>query len=142
LTAPKGLAIDGSGNLFIADSGNSRIVVVGPTGSGSVLSTGAVSLNAPQGLANRRSRKHLHCRYGEQPDRGSACNWNSCGVRDHRLEFAIHVKFPEGLSGGCVGKSLYRGCGEQQNREGDVWRGGIDLGDHGHNPDHSDRGGG
>lgn len=51
LTAPKALAVDGAGNLFIADSGNSRIVEVNSSGSGSIVSTGSVSLSAPQGLA-------------------------------------------------------------------------------------------
>jgi sugar lactone lactonase YvrE len=46
-----GIAIDGAGNLYIADTSNSRVVKVSSTGAGSVISTGSVTLIAPQGVA-------------------------------------------------------------------------------------------
>ena len=51
LISPCGLAMDSSGNLYIADTGNSRIVEVSPSGAGSVISTSSITLNAPQGVA-------------------------------------------------------------------------------------------
>ena len=52
LNLPVGLAVDTSGNLYIADSGNNRIVQVAPGGGGSALSiTGLSPLSFPTGLA-------------------------------------------------------------------------------------------
>jgi len=51
LKAAHHLVVDSSGNLYIADTGNNRIVKVIPSGTASVVSTGSYSLNAPQGVA-------------------------------------------------------------------------------------------
>jgi sugar lactone lactonase YvrE len=51
LGALSGIAIDGGGNLYITDPGNSRVVKVSSSGAGAVISTGSVTLNAPQGIA-------------------------------------------------------------------------------------------
>ncbi len=45
------IAIDRSGNLYIVDTGNTRVVKVGLSGAGSVISTGSVTLTAPHGVA-------------------------------------------------------------------------------------------
>jgi hypothetical protein len=50
LSGPTGLALDASGNLFIADTGNSRIVEYSITGVASVVSTTGVTLAAPTGI--------------------------------------------------------------------------------------------
>jgi sugar lactone lactonase YvrE len=51
-SAPKQIAVDGSGNLYVADAGNSRIVIINPaTGAASVLSTGSITLSIPEGVA-------------------------------------------------------------------------------------------
>ena len=47
LSGPTGLAVDASGNLFIADTGNSRIVEYSVTGAPSVVSTPGISLISP-----------------------------------------------------------------------------------------------
>lgn len=51
LKAAHHLVVDSAGNLYIADTGNNRIVEVSPSGSGFVIATGSYSLNAPQGVA-------------------------------------------------------------------------------------------
>ena len=51
LDTPRGVAVYGLGNIYIADTNNHRIVKVAPGGSGSVLSTGTVTLSAPKGVA-------------------------------------------------------------------------------------------
>ena len=53
LVSPTGIAIDGSGNLYItdADPSNSHVVKVTSSGTGSVISTGAVTLSSPKGVA-------------------------------------------------------------------------------------------
>ncbi len=48
LAAPKGITVDGAGNLYIADTGNARVLKVTPGPSASVVGSG---LNYPQGLA-------------------------------------------------------------------------------------------
>ncbi|MDR3734099.1 MAG: chitobiase/beta-hexosaminidase C-terminal domain-containing protein [Acidobacteriaceae bacterium] len=50
LNGPTGLGLDSSGNLFIADTGNSRIVEYSVAGVASVVSTTGVTLVAPTGV--------------------------------------------------------------------------------------------
>jgi sugar lactone lactonase YvrE len=50
LNGPTGLAIDSAGNLFIADTGNNRIVEYTALGVASVVSTGSLTLSAPTGI--------------------------------------------------------------------------------------------
>ncbi len=50
LSGPTGLGLDVSGNLFIADTGNRRIVEYSATGVGSAVSTTGVNLVAPTGV--------------------------------------------------------------------------------------------
>jgi hypothetical protein len=50
LSGPTGMGLDASGNLFIADTGNSRIVEYSITGVASVVSTTGVTLAAPTGI--------------------------------------------------------------------------------------------
>jgi sugar lactone lactonase YvrE len=51
LNQPRGMVFDGSGNLYIADSQNNRIVELAPNGTQTVLPMGTVSLNFPSALA-------------------------------------------------------------------------------------------
>lgn len=51
LNGPTGLAIDGAQNLYIADTGNNRVVEYSGTGATSVLSTGSITLNSPYAVA-------------------------------------------------------------------------------------------
>ena len=53
LNAPLGLAVHAAGTLYIADSGNNRIVQVTSGGAGSALSISdlATALSAPSGVA-------------------------------------------------------------------------------------------
>jgi hypothetical protein len=51
LASPSGLALDSAGDLFIADTGNNRIVEYTPLGVASVVSTTGITLNAPTGVA-------------------------------------------------------------------------------------------
>ncbi len=48
---PQGTAVDPAGNLYIADTGNSRVVRVSATGTASVVDTGTLTLGSPQGVA-------------------------------------------------------------------------------------------
>jgi sugar lactone lactonase YvrE len=48
---PEQLAVDSAGNLYIAGTSNNRIVKSDPSGNGTVLSTGAFTLNGPIGVA-------------------------------------------------------------------------------------------
>jgi serine/threonine protein kinase, bacterial len=54
LVSPTKIAIDGSENLYVtdADPANSRVVKISPSGAGSVISTGRVTLHSPNGVAN------------------------------------------------------------------------------------------
>jgi sugar lactone lactonase YvrE len=54
LKLPNDVALDGAGNVYIADSGNNRIVEVTAAGASSVVNVGTpggVALNRPEGLA-------------------------------------------------------------------------------------------
>jgi N-acetylneuraminic acid mutarotase len=51
LLYPSGVAVDGSGDVFIADTGNNRIVEVAAGGAVSVLTTNATGLNSPTSVA-------------------------------------------------------------------------------------------
>jgi uncharacterized protein (TIGR03437 family) len=52
LTNPTGLALDAAGNLYIADTGNSRIrIVTKATGIITSLSTAGINLSSPKGVA-------------------------------------------------------------------------------------------
>ncbi len=51
LNRPVGLSVDASGNLFIADRGNNRIVEYSALGVVSVVPTTGITLNAPNGVA-------------------------------------------------------------------------------------------
>jgi len=48
---PSGAAVDGAGNLYIADTGDNRVVEVTAAGAASVLSTGSLTLNQPLNVA-------------------------------------------------------------------------------------------
>ncbi|WP_185827377.1 chitobiase/beta-hexosaminidase C-terminal domain-containing protein [Edaphobacter aggregans] len=50
LSGPTGLAADSAGDLFIADTGNNRIVEYTALGVASVVNTGSLTLNAPTGI--------------------------------------------------------------------------------------------
>ena len=47
LSNPTGIAVDASGDLFVADKGNNRIIELTPLGVTSVVSTTGITLNAP-----------------------------------------------------------------------------------------------
>lgn len=53
LSAPGGVAVDGSGDVFISDTGNNRVLELPSTGAGygSLLTLPVTGLNAPAGLA-------------------------------------------------------------------------------------------
>lgn len=51
LFVPAGLAVDGSGNLYVADTGNARVVKITPPANGSTISTVATGLTGSAGLA-------------------------------------------------------------------------------------------
>ena len=51
LSGPTGVAVDASGDLFIADTGNNRIVEYSIMGAASVVATSGVTLSAPTGVA-------------------------------------------------------------------------------------------
>jgi sugar lactone lactonase YvrE len=51
LSEPSGLALDAAGDLFIADTGNNRVVEYSALGISSVVNTTGVTLSAPTGVA-------------------------------------------------------------------------------------------
>jgi DNA-binding beta-propeller fold protein YncE len=51
LIGPEGVAVDGGGDIFIADTSNQRVVEVATSGAISVLNTGSVALNYPYAVA-------------------------------------------------------------------------------------------
>jgi hypothetical protein len=51
LSGPTGLAVDAAGDLFIADTGNNRIVEYSALGATSVVTTTGVTLSAPTGVS-------------------------------------------------------------------------------------------
>ena len=51
LKNPQGLAVDGAQNLYIADTGNNRVVVYSASGATSVLATGSITLGSPYAVA-------------------------------------------------------------------------------------------
>ncbi len=51
MSSPQQLAVDSSGNLYIADSGNNRVIEVSPSGAGTLVSLGGFTLNNPEGVA-------------------------------------------------------------------------------------------
>lgn len=50
-TSACGIATDVTGDVYVTDPPNNRVVVVSPTGATSVLNTGDLTLNAPNGVA-------------------------------------------------------------------------------------------
>jgi DNA-binding beta-propeller fold protein YncE len=63
--SPAGVAVNESGDVFIADTGNNRVLLEKPNGSGgytqSVVAT--AGLSAPQGVAVDGSRGRVHRRH-------------------------------------------------------------------------------
>jgi sugar lactone lactonase YvrE len=51
LSFPTGITGDGSGNLYVADSGNNRIVNITAAGVGSAVTTTGLTLSSPQEVA-------------------------------------------------------------------------------------------
>jgi Chitobiase/beta-hexosaminidase C-terminal domain/NHL repeat len=51
LSGPTGIAVDSSGDLFLADTGNNRVVEFSSTGAASVVSTGTITLGSPYSVA-------------------------------------------------------------------------------------------
>ena len=51
LSGPTGIAVDAFENVYIADTGNNRVVEYSATGATSVIATGSVTLNAPYAVA-------------------------------------------------------------------------------------------
>lgn len=51
LAKPRGVAIDSQNNLYIADTGNNRIVKLDQSGNASAVNTGLFSLSRPAGVA-------------------------------------------------------------------------------------------
>jgi hypothetical protein len=51
LSGPTGIAVDAAGDLFIADTGNGRIVEYSVTGVASVVSASGITLSSPTGVA-------------------------------------------------------------------------------------------
>lgn len=51
LGGPNGAAVDSSGNLYIADTGNNRIVKITPTGTQTVVSAAPLTLSSPLAVA-------------------------------------------------------------------------------------------
>lgn len=50
-TSPWGIAVAENGDIYIADTGNRRVLKLNAQGVGTVVSTGAYTLNSPRGLA-------------------------------------------------------------------------------------------
>lgn len=50
-SSPAGVAIDSSGNLYVADSGNNNIVEISPTGTETTLLNAGNGLSGPEGVA-------------------------------------------------------------------------------------------
>ena len=67
LSLPKGVALDQSGNLFIADTGNNRIVEVTSGGSAAALaitvSSGSATLSAPHWCGGECQRQTVYRRF-------------------------------------------------------------------------------
>lgn len=51
LSGPNGAAIDGAGNVFIADTGNNRILKIDPSGAQTVVSVAPLTLSVPLAIA-------------------------------------------------------------------------------------------
>lgn len=51
LSSPAGVAVDAAGDLFIADTGNNRVVEYSVTGVGSVVSASGIALKSPSSIA-------------------------------------------------------------------------------------------
>ena len=51
LKTPQGVAVDNAGNLYIADTGNNRVLKVTPAGVQTALLSGTAMVNAPAGVA-------------------------------------------------------------------------------------------
>ena len=68
--SPTGIAVDGSGNVLVADTGNGRIEKFSPTGTFlSIIGrkgSGQGQLAEPNGIAIDRSWQHLRCRSRRQ----------------------------------------------------------------------------
>jgi len=67
LSSPAALVVDTAGNIYMADTNNSRIVQVNPQGVASVLTISGLSpaaLSSPFRHRSRRFGKPLYCGYG------------------------------------------------------------------------------
>ena len=60
INSPLGSALDSSGNLFVANSGNNTITKISTTGSATQFAVTSVSLNKPRGLAFDNSNTNLY----------------------------------------------------------------------------------
>ena len=101
LNWPRGVAVDGSGNIYIADAGNHRVRKVDATtrnistvagdgtsgfgGDGGSATDAAVKLNNPLGRGAGRGRQPLHCRCRQLPYSPGRHRWEHCHVRGERL---------------------------------------------------------
>jgi len=82
LSGPQGLAVDGSGSIFIADTGNGRVLREKPSPSGYVESTVASGLSIPMGVSvDGNGTVYIICENGilliETPARQSYNNSNT-----------------------------------------------------------------
>ena len=70
LEGPSGLAVDSSGNLYIADNGNNMVEKVTPSGTLSVAAGLGQAGGAPNAVAEDAEQQPLHREHRQRRDRG------------------------------------------------------------------------
>jgi DNA-binding beta-propeller fold protein YncE len=63
LSFPQGVAVSATGTIYVADTGNNRVVTISNTGIVTPVSTPGYTLNSPGGVAVDASGKSLHRRF-------------------------------------------------------------------------------
>ena len=84
LSVPCGVAVDGAGDVFIADAGNNRVVEV-PAGGGAQITVGS-GLTFPCRCGGGWSGRCLHRGYRQQPRGGGSGRWRRPDHRGQRTE--------------------------------------------------------
>jgi len=132
---PRGLAVDGAGNILVADAGTNTIRKVTPGGRGDNIC--GQRLLGQCGRHGRRGSLHLSCLrgagWGRQPVRGGRVHQHdpegdACGGGHHPGGRSGAVFRSDRRGGACRGHLVCGGPTEPHDPQGDVRRGGHHAG--------------
>ena len=106
LSGPTGVALDASGDLFIADTGNNRIVEYSALGAASVVTTTGVTLSAPTGIAVLPSGGLIVTDSTNDVSLITRRQWLGAFLQQHEQRHAAHDRQGGGCRAGPVRQHL------------------------------------